>query len=166
MLIWLRIIVSSFSLAMCILFSVLWVRSFFCQDLAVRQTGYTILRLTSSQGVIRGEYYSSISRIDMDTRTIYQFRSRDAARGGTKSDKGLLGFYFWNPSDTSWGGMQFIEFRFPPWPFVLLTALGALLVRPKPRLQFGLRDLILLVTFLGIMLGAIASLINASGLAI
>lgn len=163
---WLRIIVSCFSLALCIMFSTLWMRSYFYRDLAIRQTGFTLLRLNNSQGVIRGEFYRSKSRIDMCTSTVYQFRSRDAPRGGGGKIKGFLGFYIWNPSDSSWRGNQFIEFSFPPWPFVLLTAPAALLVRPTPRWRFGLRDLMMLITFLGIMLGVITSLINASGLAI
>ncbi|TWU29880.1 hypothetical protein Pla144_06600 [Bythopirellula polymerisocia] len=165
MLFWLRVIISSFSLALCILFSVLWVRSYFYSDFANRQTAYTILRLTSSRGVIRGEFYGCKSRIYTGTSTVYQFRTRKASHAGGGPTKGFLGI-LWKPGDKSaWGGNEYIEFSFPPWAFALATGLSAFLVHPKPPMQYSLRDLMLLVTFLGLMLGAITSLINASGLA-
>lgn len=48
--------------------------------------------------------------------------------------------------------------RFPYWPLFLFTAGLAVVLKPSPRLKFGLRDLLILTTIVAVVAGAFAVL--------
>jgi hypothetical protein len=137
------------------------VRSYFYSDTIARVTGYSQATAESIKGVVRGEVYAGNERINTYTDSVYQFRTHPTGRGPIRYDSGLMGFHW---KHDNWKGRHLIEYRFPLWPLLVAVALATFLVRPKPKLRFGLFDLSLLVTMLAIAVGTSVSLMNASGL--
>ena len=70
------------------------------------------------------------------------------------NEHGTLGFFYLNSP-------AFGTFFVPHWFLVLLTASQALLLKPKPRLKFSLRELVVLTTVAAIMCGGVAVLASA-----
>lgn len=161
MLTWLRRIASCLFLALLVLTVWLWVRSYFYSDVAARMTGYSQATAQSIKGVIRGEIYSGQKRFYTYTKPVYQFRSHSAGRGPLLYNSGFLDF-FWKHNQ--YKQQHRIEYRLPLWPIVLFLTAATVASRPKPRLRYGLFDLMVVLTMIALALGALVSLTNASGL--
>jgi hypothetical protein len=159
---WLRIIVSCFCLTFFVLLTWLWVRSYFNTDTAARISGFSQFEIHSHLGILSFDLYTGTERrLNAATTPAYQFRRSNAA--GMRDSKGILGFYWRSSGPSSWG-FSHTEFTLPLWPLIWLFGLPAFFIRPKPRWQFGLRDIMLFLTMFGLAFGAITSLIRVSGI--
>lgn len=157
----LRRIASCFFFTLLVLAIWLWVRSYFYSDVAARMTGYSQATSQSIKGAIRGEIYSGQERFYTYTKPVYQFRSRPAGRGSLCYDNGFMNFYW---KHHQYKQQHRIEYRLPIWPIVLFLMTATVALRPKPRLRYGLFDLMAVLTMIALAVGALFSLTDASGL--
>lgn len=160
---WLRIVVSCFCLVLCVLFSMLWVRSHYQYD----YLGY-MARLPRNQMVLMAAEGSA--RFQRQ-RQVVGSTSEPLWFWSTKPPRttplpppttgvvnpGLLGFRWYHR--TSKDSLS-IEAKLPIWFLVLTTGLIACVVRPKPRWQFGMRELFTLSTVGAITIGMLAVLLR------
>jgi hypothetical protein len=167
MLTWLRIIVSCFCLVLCVLFAALWVRSYSSGD-TIRYAQRSEIDFDNDTKVMPGDLWSATSG-DGIVLLKHQSGSSDSADWTVN--------YF--PEVTPWfGGTNFFGFAFlqynspnadasatavgmPHWFLVLLIATISLVVKPKPRFRFGLRELFVLSTVGAITVGTLVIVLRA-----
>jgi hypothetical protein len=155
MLTWLRIIVSCFCLVLCVLCAALWVRSYIACDVAARVSRYALATAANYKGSIDGTVEVSPEMFPRQMHAEYHLSYGSPMRDQLERRNGFFGFY-WSRSETdnsrSW------QYCFPLWPFVIIFALTSVVTRPRPRFQFELRDLWILLSVLALMLGTIFSM--------
>lgn len=164
MLTWLRIIVSSFCLVLCVLFAALWLQSY-------RSTTAVILAPTNyppplleiwgthcSSGLIRLHYDPKQS----STKTKWIWYNIPASSNLQLSPyqnqyittwKGMFGFGW---SVSRFNGDISRTLTLPVWMPMVVCGLLSVLIRSKPRWQFGLRDLFAVTTAAALIIGPLA----------
>lgn len=157
MLVWIRIIVSSFSLVLCIFLIAMWVRCWSHQEMIIaRQDTFqtTVWNGDGVGGIIHvasdfSSYDSSLTVMNWKKEYLTPVR-------GTPDP----GQYVWIHRSGKAAGDESI-IQLPHWLVIAITGLVSFVAKPKPRWQFGLRELFFLSTIGAITLGMLAKLIQA-----
>lgn len=170
---WLRIVVSCFCLVTCVLFTASWVRSYFRADSVAtydmrfnqwRSNTFQIARgrLCFQQGTQDGEPSPrEMQAIFSKGRLLVRhwLITNKPMWAGPKST--YIGFAY--NSSTNRSGKRFLSWSLPHWFLVSAMAILAFVVKPKPRWQFGLRELFLIFTFGAIAAGSLALVLRMIG---
>jgi hypothetical protein len=176
---WLRIIVSFFCLVLCVLFAALWVRSYFVADsistidlsVSPHETG----TLQVSRGEANYQYADHPAGLDHMLKIFprrfpdgvrtsrmwltYKATSLGKRRSGFKPDFELLGIGFYTEAGRD--GQHFLGWRLPFWILVFTSGIIAYAAKPTPRRQFGMRELLVLLTVGAITVGTLVIMLGA-----
>ncbi len=172
---WLRRIASCFFLVFCILFAVLWVRSYFTGDwIITTDLSREVRDLSSDFQVHDGRMFyqqrtvedGKLDRLAQMTpelfpHTNYKYQKWLATSGSKRVSipvppklEKFLGIGWHN--SVARDGDEHFQFLLPLWLLVVAFGLAAAVLRPKPRWRFGLRDLFTLTTTAGVVVGPLA----------
>lgn len=171
MLTWLRRIASCFFVTLAILFTVLWVRSYYYfgsvekRDWAnynctwrpagtpSTEASVTRFRIANGTAIYISEYNSKApASIERRWGTTYS-----AAHPTTTSSS------FGLEREIYPGGIYFTMLKLPIWFIASLTVILTIAIRPKPRFKFGLRDLFTLTTVAALTIGPLAFWLRSIG---
>jgi hypothetical protein len=144
---WLRIIVSCFCLVLCVLFAALWVRGWFYYDIVERvavvsETKVMRTWLIGLGAVIYQEYPRTHSGSEARWKSSY----RPTADWRDNLYPPFLYFRWEYNSRRTY-------VAFPTGFAAVMNAFGAYFAKPKPRRQFGLRDIFVLSTVVTLIVG-------------
>jgi hypothetical protein len=138
------------------------VRSYWRDEVVARTTGFDHATARAFKGFVYGDIYLWNERVYPYASAIYQFRSRPVRDVATPRSRSILGFFWGNEY---WGkDSRHIRYQFPFWPVVLATSATTFAVLPKPRLRFGLFNLLVLMSIVCISIGMIVAFVNSRGL--
>ena len=159
MLTWLRIAVSCFCLVLCVLFVALWIESYnsynsvYKRTLEGRPTFHIIRILEASRGQIKlnyedrfNEHYPTKWGLDRDEAFNFGGRKRTIGFG-------------WSMGATS--KFRYRSILLPIWFPTIISGLIAYVAKPKPRWQFGSRELLTLTSAVAITAGTFAALVRS-----
>ncbi len=178
MLTWLRIIVSCFCLVLCVSFAALWPRSYSWYERVTLITPYVeaIIEVSFYNGPPKGTAafrvyflpdgsmggFAELSRRPVtpvrNRVTPVTFGNRVPVIVRIRGD-GILGFKA--KAYHSVIGPRILTLQAPHWFLIALTAILAYIAKPKPRWQFGMRELFVLSTIGAITVGALAIMLRA-----
>ena len=157
MLTWLRIVVSCFCLVLCVLFAALWVRSSSYLDVIDQGPSYRRVALMSRMGIF------SLTVLDPPMGPWTDARGRwlgaKANLWSTQSNSQSKSFG-WRYKQGS-TGQAALSVYLPHWLLVIIAGCIAYFAKPKPRWQFGLRELFVLSTIGAITVGTLAAVLRA-----
>ena len=160
MLTWLRIVVSCVCLVLCVLFAALWVRSYYYGDFVQKtfrvspRTSYNLTIATSGKGSI--SLHLGVQSGPNIKFVNWRFDSESTAE---YTPEGHWLNFVWLTLRYEYRNVRHI--LFPHWFAILIFGFTAYLVKPKPRWQFGMRELFVLSTIGAITVGTLAAVLRA-----
>jgi hypothetical protein len=158
-----RGVVSIACLLACVGFAALWVRSYLWRDLMTRQRAGQYVGLMSWAGRV-SYMVSNETRetwmTDHPFRLTYRPRA-DLLKALRKIEARIGKFDGLTPGFGLWRSKydpDSYRLTVPHWFLVIVSASLAVVVKPKPRLQFSVRDLLVAMTIVAVIVAALAAL--------
>ncbi|QEG34838.1 hypothetical protein Pr1d_21230 [Bythopirellula goksoeyrii] len=174
MLTWLRLFLSCFCIVLCVLFTALWVRSWYYLDTVFESrlilSSIQLQRIEESiisanrvigYGTNDRKGWSFVDKVADESRWHWTTTPLRQGNPQIKIMPAFLGFQYVNEMKPN--GTRFRGIRLPIWFLVLSTGLIAAAIRPIPRWQFGLRELFVLSTIAAFILGPLGILMRYLG---
>ncbi|MCA9229452.1 MAG: hypothetical protein KDA57_02275 [Planctomycetales bacterium] len=162
---WLRIVISQFALVLCVSFGVLWAGSYSHQGVLNSRIKKTYgFYMSSWEGIIRSGCIDIIkepfgSQFTRSTILRLHFKKpvnpiKTKMKGQFSHLPNMFGFHVTHLNN-GWA------MSVPHWFLVLLTGATAITFKPKPRLKFSLREIMLLTTITAGVVGAVTILFRS-----
>ncbi len=151
----LRNTTASICLVLCMGFVAFWIQSYFSFGIIQGPISGSMGFYSSSwKGQVRlGWLPLTIGRPEISWDRRFLSKEEIKQLGPVSPEAGLFGFH----ADSR---PPIRSVATPHWFLVLVMGSFAILLKPKPRLQFSLRDLLLFTTIAAVILGAAAALIR------
>lgn len=156
MLTWLRIIVSCFCMVVCVLFAALWARSYIHWDIFSYHDSSRWLSMSVSQGVLNIDTGLWSDATHELPRLYWQQMDPVQPKLGPGE---RLAKMPWFECEVYATGVSHLLIAI--WLPVLTAIVLATLIRPQPRLRFGLRELFVLSTIGAITVGILAVVLRS-----